>query len=203
LETEVAQPTSLPSTTGAGLTRSDDAHRPLGEGPFPLELEKFCWAAFFFPWLWAIRRGAWWVLLVWLIPTIGGPLLRTLIPGSAHSSMVSPSSVVMNAVLTPFVLWLGVNGNRIAWAASAKSELARNGMTLAKLRDGETTWLGFGIITELSVAAPLVVAQFSHSLRFLEVAAVVIEFGSLAVAVYLAMHVGGRLWTKLSTSRSV
>ncbi|MDZ4180195.1 MAG: hypothetical protein U1E29_13350 [Coriobacteriia bacterium] len=189
-----------PSALTVALAEHDVRSRALGDGEFPHELERFSWGAFFFPWLWSIRRGVWWVLGIWVAQLLSGPALLMVLPSKTDSPVWLVFSMVTTVALAVFFLWLGVNGNRLAWKAAAKSNLRRMNMTVGKLIDGETVWIIFGVLLQVILLGLMVWAALSEPVAFYEAWTVAFEVLALALAVYLARKVGSPLWRGLSAS---
>jgi hypothetical protein len=96
----------------------DAPARGFGAGEFPLELDRFNWAAFLLPLFWAVAYGAWPIAGWWLATLVLPLFLASLIgldsattPLSTIIAMSAISEVASGAVR----LWAGSMANRLAW----------------------------------------------------------------------------------------
>jgi hypothetical protein len=200
LEITTATSATEPSSIAAALAEHDALSRHLGDGGFPSELDRFCWGAFFFPWLWAIRRRVWWLLAVWAVQILSGPLILRFLPAKTDSPVWQAFSMIASVVLLAFFVWLGVNGNRLAWKAAARANPSRVKMTVGKVINGESVWITFGVLTELAFLGGALWAVTQEPAAPYELWSVAAEIAAVALAVYVSRNTGSALWRRVAVS---
>ncbi|MDO8507398.1 MAG: zinc ribbon domain-containing protein [bacterium] len=117
----------------------------------PPELKKFNWGAFFFSWIWGIGNGVWIALLVFLFQSI--PAFGSLV-GIITGSFSEQAGAVITSIITfvgvigqiGFLIWLGINGNRLAWKTGRWADIEKFKATQKKWAIAGLVFVGGFII---------------------------------------------------------
>lgn len=138
--------------------------RRIGDGEMPAEFDVFSWPAFAFAGVWAIAYRAWWILAVVL--AVGGSSLVMGVLGAKGLSPVIlvPVHGILLVSVKAFLLWLGLNGHRLAWRAAQRR--AAKGRPLPKQSVRQVlglrrTWMLIAVMLELLTLALLVQQLFT------------------------------------------
>ena len=187
-------------TLGEGMS----ARRVLGEGEFPDELDRFNWAARFFPWLWSAFYGVWWPYLIFAAGYLVGPGLRLILPDVfmpwvTYSYLRAGWAVVMCG----FLLWYGVNANTLAWRAAKRRGAGVLTRTVDGLGYGQRLAFVVGVILVIvgwaaALASALRAPQSVLAIRDSAIVMLGANLISIGTAVYLSKATHGRLWRMLA-----
>lgn len=127
---------------------------------FPAELNKFNWGAFFLSWIWGIGHGVWIALLIFLfnffpmIASLIGLLITSIVGEGIGSIVTSILTIVSLVIIFGFLIWLGRNGNRLAWKAGRVKDIE-------SYKKAEKTWALVGFLLFLFFGMVIIVALFS------------------------------------------
>jgi len=168
----------------------DDSALPLGKGPLPLALQKFCWPAFFMPVLWPLVHGFGWLVGTLLLVNV---LALFLLPSLASNPTYFSTAQTMHSVVVMAAsLWLGVKGNDIYWQRR-KSLPAGKPVTVADYARAQRVWFWIGLV---------IFGYNAWMLRFEPWTLALLFGGSVAIALVCASWINSRPSRALVASSS-
>jgi len=135
---------SIEQATGSSEPR-------FGTGPLPTELQRLSWCAFFFPWFWAIRFALWRYLAgYWSLVVLGWFAAAAVREGFGSALLAQVAWVAIEVLIVAVGLWLGIRGNRIAWAAVAArgADVGIGNLTASREAASQKSYLAVGLMFE-------------------------------------------------------